>query len=285
MSITTIKEIKTELERHGFSFKKALGQNFLIDSTVCPRMAAASADSQTGVIEIGPGAGVLTRELSLVAKRVVAIELDRRLEPILNQVLSGCDNTKVIFNDVLKVDLNQLIKEEFSDCKKICVCANLPYYITSPIIMMLLENKYPIDNITVMIQKEAADRICAEVGTRLAGAVTAAVAFYADAHKLFSVPRSCFMPQPNVDSCVIKLDVKTEPTIKVVDEKAFFRVVKACFAQRRKTLVNTVSNTLGISKETIKSALLEMGLDENIRGETLNMEQLATFSQKISIKQ
>lgn len=284
MNPANIKDIKKELEKHGFSFKKSLGQNFLIDPTVCPRMAEASADKTTGVLEIGPGAGVLTRELSRVAKRVVSVELDRRLQPVLEKVLDGCDNAKVIFNDIMKVDIHSIIAEEFSDCEKISVCANLPYYITSPILMMLLENKYPIDNITVMIQKEAADRICAKVGSREAGAVTAAVSYYAEAYELFGVGRTSFIPQPNVDSCVIKLDVRKEPAIKIEDEKAFFKVVKACFAQRRKTLVNTVSNTLGVSKEEIKAALWEMGLQESVRGETLTMEQLAFFSNKINIK-
>lgn len=281
MKLSDIKTIENLLKNAGFSFKKSLGQNFLIDETVCPRMANAACDEKTGVLEIGPGIGVLTAELSKVAKKVVAIELDERLKKILPITLADCKNVEVIFGDAMKLDLKKIIAEHFSDCEKVCVCANLPYYITSPIIMMLLESRLPIDSITVMVQKEAAERLCAKVGSREAGAVTAAVSYYAEKEILFEVGRRSFMPSPNVDSAVIKLNILPEPPIKVNDEKKFFSLVKACFAQRRKTLVNTVSNTLGIDKDTLKTALTELGLSETVRGEALSMEELAKLSNKL----
>lgn len=278
MNLSDINTLKSLLSKHGFSFKKSLGQNFLIDSSVCPQMAEAACDQNTGVLEIGPGVGVLTAELSKIAKKVVAIELDERLKKLLPITLADCDNVEIIYGDAMKLDLSEIIKEKFSDCEKVVVCANLPYYITSPIVMMLLESHLPIESITVMVQKEAAERLCAKVGTRQAGAVTVAVSYYADAEILFDVGRESFMPSPNVDSAVIKLNVRENPPIDVKDEKEFFKLVKACFAQRRKTLVNTVSNTLGISKETIKNALSKIGLKETARAEELTIEELAQLS-------
>ena len=278
MNLANKGNVKKVLEEAGFSFKKSLGQNFLIDDSVCPRMAAAAAGENVGVLEVGPGAGVLTRELSAVAKRVVAVELDERLRPVLSKTLEGCDNAKVIWGDILKVDIRKIISEEFADCDRVNICANLPYYITSPVIMMLLESKLPIGSITVMVQKEAADRLCAKVGTRDAGAVTVAVNYYAEARELFFVPRGSFLPPPNVDSAVISLTLRENPPVKVQDESFFFKLVKACFAQRRKTLLNTVSNTMGIDKVLIRKALQEVGLAESVRGEALDMGQLAALS-------
>lgn len=281
MNLSDINTIRSLLSSNGFSFKKSLGQNFLIDPSVCPRMAEESCDEETGVLEIGPGIGVLTVELAKRAKKVVAIELDQRLKPVLAKTLNDSDNAEVIFGDVLKLDLPSILSEKFSDCKKIAVCANLPYYITSPIIMMLLESKLPIDTITVMVQLEAAERICAEVGTRNAGAVTVAVSYYASKELLFSVDRSSFMPSPNVDSAVIKLTILKEPPINIEDENRFFTIVKACFAQRRKTLINSLSNTLKIDKGIIRNALLELGLSETARGEELNITELAELSKRL----
>lgn len=278
MNLANIKTIESILKKQGFSFKKSLGQNFLIDESVCPAMADAACDANTGVLEIGPGIGVLTAELSKVAKRVVAIELDERLKKILPVTLADCKNVEVVFADAMKLDLRALISEKFFDCERVCVCANLPYYITSPIIMMLLENKLPIDNITVMVQKEAAERLCAKVGTRDSGAVTVAVSYYSEAEILFGVDRKSFMPAPNVDSAVIQLKIRQTPPVTVADEKKFFSFVKACFAQRRKTLVNTVSNTMGISKDTLRDALARLGLPETVRSEQLTIEQLAQLS-------
>ena len=262
---------------NGFTFKKSLGQNFLTDLSVCERMAKR-ADKDTYVLEIGPGAGVLTKQLCLTAKRVIAIEIDTRLKPILEKELAGFDNVKVIFADVLKLDLKSLIKEEFGENARVIICANLPYYITSPIIMGILCQRLPVESLTVMVQKEAAERLCAEVGDRAAGAVTAAVRYYSRPEILFLVKKESFVPAPKVDSAVINLEILNEPPVEVLDEKFFMSVVKSCFAQRRKTLLNSVSNTLGISKETIKNALLKLGLSESVRGESLTLSNLADLS-------
>ncbi len=281
MELSNINTIQSLLKKYGFSFKKSLGQNFLINPSVCPQMANFACNKEMGVLEIGPGIGVLTKELSNTAKKVVAIELDERLKDILSETLKDCNNVEIIFGDAMKLDLKKIISEKFVDCKEVCVCANLPYYITSPIVMMLLESKLPINNITVMVQKEAAERLCAKVGTRESGAVTVAVSYYADAEILFNVDRKSFMPPPNVDSAVIKLNILKTPKVDVKDEKKFFSIVKACFAQRRKTLVNTVSNTTSYSKDKIKSVLNEMELSETIRAEQLTIEQLAELSDKL----
>lgn len=281
MNLADINTIRSLLDKSGFSFKKSLGQNFLIDPDICPAMAAAACDKDTGVIEIGPGIGVLTAELSKTAKRVVAVELDERLKKILPLTLADCKNAEIIYGDIMKMDIKKLIAEKFSDCAKIAVCANLPYYITSPIVMGLLESRLPADNITVMVQKEAAERLCAEVGTRDAGAVSVAVSYYSEPEILFEVPRTCFMPSPKVDSAVIKLKIREKPPVSVNSEEHFFRLVKACFAQRRKTLVNTVSNTTGTEKEAIKKALESLGLPETVRSEQLSLNNLAELSNLI----
>ena len=281
MNLSDINTVRSLLQKNGFTFKKSLGQNFLINPDICPAMADAACDRDTGVIEIGPGIGVLTAELSARAKRVIAIELDERLKKILPVTLSESENVEIIYGDVLKTDLKTLIAEKFSDCKRVAVCANLPYYITSPIVMSLLESKLPIDSITVMVQKEAAERLCAKVGTREAGAVSVAVSYYAEPEILFGVDKGSFMPPPKVDSAVIQLHIRENPPVAVNDESKFFRLVKACFAQRRKTLVNTVSNTLGMDKESIKNALAKLGLSETVRGERLTLEELAELSNLI----
>jgi len=281
MNLSDANTLKSLLNKHGFSFKKSLGQNFLIDSTVCPAMAKASCDKNTGVLEIGPGIGVLTAELSKEAKKVVAIELDERLKKLLPITLQGCDNVEIIYGDAMKLNLFEIIKEHFGDCEKVAVCANLPYYITSPIVMMLLESKLPIESITVMVQKEAAERLCAKVGTRAAGAVTAAVTYYSEPEILFDVDRTSFMPSPNVDSAVIKLKIRENPPISLKNEKTFFKLVKAAFAQRRKTFLNTVSNTLGTDKNTLKAILEKCSIETTIRGEQLSIEQLAEISNNL----
>ena len=281
MNLADFETLQKILRSEGFSTKKSLGQNFLVDPTVCPAMAAAACDKNTGVLEIGPGAGVLTAELSAVAKRVVAIELDQRLKPVLKKTLADKNNIEIIFGDAMKIDLALLINEKFADCDKVAVCANLPYYITSPIIMHLLESRLPIDNITVMVQKEAAERLCAEVGSREAGAVTVAVNYYAKGEILFEVPSDSFLPPPKVDSAVIKLSVRNSPEIFLSDEKKFFLFVKACFAQRRKTLINTVSSSMAINKQLIKNALNASGLKETARSEELSMPELANVFEYI----
>ncbi|MCQ2461875.1 MAG: 16S rRNA (adenine(1518)-N(6)/adenine(1519)-N(6))-dimethyltransferase RsmA [Clostridia bacterium] len=273
--------IKDILGRHGFSFSKSLGQNFLVNPSVCPKMAElAGLDENTGVLEIGPGIGVLTSELAKRAKKAVAVELDSRLLPVLGETLSDFDNVEIINADVMKIDLSSLIKEKFGDMR-VCVCANLPYYITSPVIMLLLESRLPIDSITVMVQKEAAQRLTARVGSRESGAVTVAVDYYSEAVKLFDVSRGSFLPPPNVDSAVIQLKVRETPPVSVSDEKLFFAMVKAAFAQRRKTAVNSVSSGLGISKQTVAAALQKSGLSVNARAESLSMQELAALCENI----
>ena len=272
------KTVDALLKKYGFSFSKALGQNFLIDSEVCPQMAYyLGADEKTLVIEIGPGIGVLTKELCKTAGRVAAIELDKRLYPVLEETLGDFDNFELVEGDAMKLDLGALIDEKTDGFDDVKVCANLPYYITSPLIMKLLEDKLPISEIVVMVQKEAAERLCAEMGTRNAGAVTAAVKYYGDAEVLFEVGRESFMPSPKVDSAVIKITLNKDNKYNVSDEKSFFSLIRAAFAQRRKTLVNSVSSSLNIPKSDITRALNELSLDENIRAEKLTMEDFVNL--------
>lgn len=280
-NLSDISVVRDLLNRHGFKFSKALGQNFLINPTVCPRMAdVCGADENTGVIEVGPGFGVLTAELAKKAKKVVSIELDERLLPVLDETLAEFDNVEIVNSDVLKVDLHKLIEEKFGGMK-VAVCANLPYYITSPVIMHLLESRLPVENITVMVQKEAAQRLCAPVGSRDAGAVTVAVDYYADAQKMFDVSAGSFMPAPKVDSSVIRLNVRQEPPIKLHDEKLFFRMVKAVFAQRRKTAANSISAGMSLPKDIVYKAIEAAGYSENVRAESFTLEELASLSNAV----
>lgn len=281
-NLTDINVIKRIMSKNGFSFSKALGQNFIIDPGVCPLIVEKSGiTEESGVLEIGPGIGVLTQEIAKKAKKVTALELDTRLIPVLEDTLSDFDNVEVINADVMKVDLERIFQESFADCKDIHVCANLPYYITSPIIMMLLESRLPIKAVTVMVQKEAGERLCAKVGSRDAGAVSVAVNFYSQAEELFFVPRESFMPSPNVDSEVIKLTVRSEPEFSPTDEKFFFRVVKAAFSQRRKTAANGLASGLGMSKDKIFEALSNASLDKNVRAEKLTMEEMYKLSEEL----
>lgn len=281
MKLTDINVIKRILGKHGFSFSKSLGQNFLIDETVCPRMAEMGGVREgTCAVEIGPGLGVLTVELAKRADKVITVELDTRLIPVLAETLYEHRNVEVINADVLKTDLHKLIEESFEG-KPVNVCANLPYYITSPILMYLLESRLPVENITVMVQKEAAERLCARVGSRDSGAITVAVNYYAEAEVLFDVKRDCFTPSPNVDSCVIRLKVRPEPPVKVQDEEFFFRMVKAAFSQRRKTASNGISSGMGIAKDKVSEALSLSGLAPTVRAEALTMEELAVLSDNL----
>ena len=271
----TIKEV---LGRHGFRFSKALGQNFLIDPRVCPRMAAESGAAEcAGAIEVGPGLGVLTYELAQVAKKVVAIELDQRLFPVLGETLADCPNVELVQGDVLKLDLHALIQEKFGG-QEVCVCANLPYYITSPVIMGLLEGGLPLKSITVMVQKEAAERICAQPGQRACGAVSVSVHYHSQPQVLFGVSRGSFLPPPNVDSAVIRLDLHREPPVQVADEGWFFRVSRAAFAQRRKTAANSISASLGLPKAQVEEALGAAGIPGGARAEQLSLEQFAALA-------
>lgn len=277
-NLSNISVIRDVLSRHGFSFSKGLGQNFLINPTVCPRMAEmGNAKPGWGIIEIGAGVGVLTAELARRADKVVCIEIDSRLLPVLDETLAEFDNIKIVNEDVLKVDLHKLIEQEFAGMP-VAVCANLPYYITSPIIMNLLEAHLPITSLTVMVQKEAAARLCAEPGSREVGAVSIAVRYYSDPKILFQVSRGSFLPAPDVDSTVIRLDVRDHPPVEVGSEEQFFKVVRAAFSQRRKTLPNTLSAGLGIPKAQAIEMLEKAGIPTNLRAEQLTLDQFALLS-------
>lgn len=275
--LTDIAAVRGLLDRHGFRFSKSLGQNFLINPSVCPRMAeACGADENTGVLEIGPGIGVLTRELALRAARVTSIEIDKRLLPVLEETLTDQPNTHIINGDAMKIDLHELIAKEF-DGLKVAVCANLPYYITSPLLMRLLESRLPADNITVMVQKETAERLCAMPGTRECGAVTLAVRYYAEPKLLFHVSRGSFLPAPNVDSAVIRLDIRSSPPCDVKNEKTMFHFIKAAFGQRRKTMSNSLTGA-GITKEQAAALLDAAGISRQARAEELTLEQFAALA-------
>ena len=282
MNLTSINTIKSLLARHGFSFSKSLGQNFLINPSVCPKMlppvggdahGAPLIPQETVALEIGAGIGVLTKELAKACKKVICIEIDAGLKPILDETLSDYKNIEIIWGDVLKLDLKQLFAEKFNPNDQIICCANLPYYITSPVIMRLLEERLPLKSITVMVQKEAALRLCATPGTRECGAVSIAVRYYSRPRKLFDVSRNSFMPAPNVDSSVIELLIRGEKREDITDEAAFFRLVRAAFSQRRKQLANPVSAELKIPKEAVKSALSACGLNTSARAEELTLEE------------
>ena len=277
-NISTVREI---LSRHGFTFSKALGQNFLINPSVCPRMAqAAVTDDNTGVLEIGPGIGVLTNELLQRARKVVAVELDKRLIPVLAETLGEYDNLKVVNADVMELDLKKLIAEEFPGMR-VVVCANLPYYITSPILMKLLEERLPIETITVMVQKEAAVRLCAAEGSRDSSAITAAVRYYAEPQLLFHVSAGSFMPAPKVDSAVIQLILRA-PEIKPRDERLMFRVIKAAFAQRRKTVLNSISSSMSLDKGELSGILETAGVAPTARAEKLTLADFVRISDALA---
>ena len=279
MDLYNIKNIREILERHGFHFSKSLGQNFLTARWVPEEIVAGSGiDDTTGVLEIGPGMGSLTRELGKSAKHVVAVEIDRALKPVLNETLDGFSNIDVIFEDILKLDLNSLVSEHFAGLKK-SVCANLPYYITTPILSFLLESRL-FDTITVMMQKEVAHRLCAAPASSDYGAFTVFVQYYSEPEILFNVPKGLFIPQPKVDSAVVLLKVRSEPPVKLHDEKLFFRVVRAAFAQRRKQLINGLSSAFGssFSKQELSALLESCSISPSVRGETLSISQFADIA-------
>ncbi len=273
-SLTNIRYVRSLLDRHGFHFSKKLGQNFLINPEVCPRIAEMGhAAAGHGILEIGTGIGTLTKELVKRAEKVTAVEIDQRLFPILEETVGQYPNLHIIHQDILKCDVPALLEEEFGDLP-VSVCANLPYYITAPILMHLLESRAKLKTITVMVQKEVAEKLTAPVGTREAGAITVAVQYYGTVKQLFSVSRGSFLPPPNVDSAVIQIQLGTPYAEQVADEKHFFRMVRSGFSQRRKTLVNALSATMGYDKAAIISALQICQLPETIRMESLTMEQL-----------
>ena len=281
--LTNINTVRALLRRHGFTFKHSLGQNFIIDPEICPRIADASGVTKSsGVIEIGAGVGVLTAELAKRAGKVVTFEVDTGLLPVLADTLSEYENVAVINGDVMKTDIKKIIAQEFADYSDLRVCANLPYYITSPVIMLLLEGDFGFSSMTFMVQKEAAERLAAPVGTREAGAVTVAVDYRAQAKKLFDVGKNSFMPSPKVDSAVVRMDIRNAPEFTPSDEKLFFRMVRAAFSQRRKTAANGISAGLGMDKGKVVSALSAAGLNENVRAEKLTMEELVRLSDKLA---
>lgn len=273
-------EIKEILARHGFHFSKAMGQNFLIDGSVCPRMAEAAVHDGMPVLEVGPGIGVLTSELAQRSRKVVAVELDTRLLPVLEETLGEFDNISVINADVLKLDLKRLVEEEFGD-ESFAVCANLPYYITSPVIMSFIESGLNLDALTVMVQKEAAVRLCAKPGERECGAVSVSVSYHAEPEVLFGVSRNSFMPAPNVDSAVIQLKMRKTPPVEVEDESFFFSLARASFSQRRKTAANSISSVLGVKKSMVEEALKAAELEANIRAEKITLEGFARLANEL----
>lgn len=279
--IATPSRTKEIIEKYHFLFKKSLGQNFMIDSSMLKSMVkAAEVDEKTAVLEIGPGIGALTEQIALMAKQVVAVEIDQRLLPVLEETLGDYHNVQIVHEDILKTNLDSLVENYFSGYEKLCVVANLPYYVTTPILMHLLESTVPFKHIVVMIQKEVAERLAAAPGTKDYGSLSIAVQYKAVSHIHKVVPKNCFIPQPNVDSAVIKLTRREEPPVIVEDEAFFFNLVRASFAQRRKTMLNNLQVFFKEQwdKTTLISLLEEAGLDPRRRGETLSIQEFAQLS-------
>lgn len=271
------------LQKYNFNFQKKFGQNFLIDTSVLDRIiSAAEITKEDCVLEIGPGIGTMTQYLAESAREVVAVEIDKALIPILQDTLSEYDNVTVINEDILKVDINRIVQER-NEGRPIKVVANLPYYITTPIIMGLFESHVPLKSITIMVQKEVADRMQVGPGTKDYGALSLAVQYYAKPQIVANVPPNCFMPRPNVGSAVIRLTRYEQPPVQVQDEKKMFALIRASFNQRRKTLVNGLTNApeLKLTKEAVAEALEKMNLSPTIRGEALTLEQFAKLSEMV----
>ncbi len=277
MELTSPKIIKQIAADYGFVFKKGLGQNFLTSGKILEEIAEAAEIDDGGVIEIGPGFGVLTNELCKTAKKVVALEIDERLIPILADTMAEYDNLKVINKDCLKIDMRALIEEEFGG-ETISIAANLPYYITTPIITSLIEAKLPIKNMVVMVQKEVAERIQAKPSTKDYGALSILCQYYTDPEIVTIVPAGLFVPPPKVDSAVLKMRFLDEPRVRVNDESLFFRTVKAAFSQRRKTLLNCLASNFPLGKEKLSEIMESVGIDPRRRGETLSLKEFASLS-------
>ena len=283
MDLCNIDVIKVLLAKHGFSFSKGLGQNFLCESSVPYDIAElAGIDEETCVLEVGPGIGTLTVELCARAKRVVAVELDKRLPDVLEDTLSQFDNVTVVSGDILKTDIPALVKEYFPDAKRVVACANLPYYITTPAVSALIDSGC-FDTITVMVQKEVAQRMCAAAGSSDYGAFTPYIAYHCHQQLVLEVGRECFIPSPKVDSAVVRMDMYDKPPVEVKDEKMFFRVIKAAFAQRRKTLLNCLSMSFPEKgKDGVRAAIEACGISPSCRGETLDISQFARLADEFS---
>lgn len=281
-NLTSPAEIKALMEKHGLRFSKALGQNFIINPAVCPKIARlGGAGPQVGALEIGAGVGVLTAALAETCRKVVSVEVDARLLPLLGETLAGHSNVEVVNADILKLDLHALLLRHFADMPVI-VCANLPYYITSPILMKLLEERLPLRSITVMVQKEAAQRLCAPLPSRQAGAVTAAVRYYTEPRVLFSVSPGSFLPPPRVESSVIRLELREGPPVRVRDEALLFRVVRGAFAQRRKTVLNSLSAFFGLEKGICARVLGQAEVPAASRAEQLSLEDFARIADALA---
>ena len=275
---TTVKEIQ---EKYGFNFSRKLGQNFLIDKNIIDKIITGTEiGPQDTVLEIGPGMGVITAEAAAQAKKVIAVEVDKSLLPILAETLAGCDNVRIINEDILKLDIDKIIAEETAGGGEAKVIGNLPYYITTPIIMKLLEGT-TVKSITIMMQKEVADRIKAAPGSKIYGAISVAVQYYCQVEKIADVPKTVFIPQPQVDSVVLRLVRKEDPGVEVLDKGIFFACVKAGFGQRRKTLLNSLQTIRGTSKAMIEECLAAAGVEAGRRAETLSLEEFGKISNEV----
>ncbi len=279
---STIRDIKNS---HNFKFSKNLGQNFLVDKNIVDRiMEGAGIGSDDLIIEIGPGMGVITWEAGKRAERVVAVEIDKTLIPILKETLADFDNIEIINQDILKTDINELVRTHRKTGQSVKIIGNLPYYITTPIIMKILEDGVPAESITIMMQREVAERINAKAGTKEYGAISVAVQYYCDTAIVTNVPKTAFMPQPKVDSTVLRLNIRKEQKADLKDESIFFQCVKAGFGQRRKTLLNALMGINGITKDIVREALQEAGIDSTRRAETLNLDEFARLSNEIFLR-
>ncbi|MBR6738578.1 MAG: 16S rRNA (adenine(1518)-N(6)/adenine(1519)-N(6))-dimethyltransferase RsmA [Oscillospiraceae bacterium] len=285
MEYCNLTALEALLRRHGFHFAKSMGQNFLIDAGVPRAIAEGSGvTEENGVLEIGPGIGALSHQLCRRAGKVVAVELDKRLPPILEETMADYDNFELVMGDIMKTDIAALVEEKFAGLKPI-VCANLPYNITTPVLTKLIDSKL-FSSLTVLIQKEVAERICAAPGTAEYGAFSVYMQYYTDPELLFEVGRECFSPSPKVTSAVLRAPLREAPPVAVEDEKFFFRTVYAAFALRRKTLVNSLMTSFGsqLTKEQVLDAVLAAGLDANVRGERLGLPEFAVLAKKLAEK-
>ena len=279
--LTDLSVIRALCEKYDFALSKGFGQNFIINPGLPPKIVDASGvDKTCGVLEIGPGIGVLTRELARRAAKVVAIEVDERLPPLLAETMAGVDNFKLVLQDVLKVDLHALLAEEFAGMP-VVVCANLPYYITSPIVMKLLGDRLPIRSLTVMVQKEAADRLAAAPGTRASSAISCAVSYYAESRMMFTAAPGSFYPAPKVTSAVVRMDLRETPAVVVDDEADYFALIRAAFGQRRKTAANAIASGLAMPKDKVTAAIEAAGFDARVRPEALTLADFAAIQRAL----